>query len=96
MKAWITFALSLLAVASPGAQLINLNAPFFSQKPLNVTRLPSVFTSRDNPHEYFVLPLAFRVQLKNGKRFSRVLLLLGRQFSEAAPEYPGRGEAIFH
>jgi len=36
------------------------------------------------------------VLFENREGFSRVLLLLGGQFSEAAPKRPRRSEAIFH
>jgi len=36
------------------------------------------------------------ILFENREGFSRVLLLLGRQFSEAAPERPRRGKAVFH
>jgi len=36
------------------------------------------------------------ILFENREGFSRVLLLLGRQFSEPAPERPRRSEAVFH
>ena len=64
---FLSLVLSLTTQAAHPAQLPNLNAPFFSEVPKNVLQLPTVFSSRDNEGEYFVLPLGFRVQVKDGR-----------------------------
>jgi hypothetical protein len=59
--------LCLNGVGIEAAQWVDLNAPFVSQSAKSVLQAPTAFACRGEPGTFFLLPLSYRVQEKNGR-----------------------------